>query len=1074
MIDQLSRLLTGIVVTSLFATLIAAPANAITLVKDGRPAATLVIAARPTRAAQLAAYELQWHIQRITGAMLPITTDNAPPAGPRVLIGDTAPTRQLGVDPVSLHDQEYLVQFFPDALVLIGCDKDDRGQVAYWDRWDDAFDPATEPILKESYCARATFPDIYDPRGTLNAVYDLLERHVGVRWFRPGEFGMEQPRQATLDLTGPTVRRSPGVRYMEPGYGIHTQNIDASIGLYTTDPTNYDQCLDLIYGDMRRRCREKGGNYTEARRREGHLYMLRRRCGGEPYACCHSITSFYARFWEKYESWEKSLGNPIFIERRPAYFAQGYEGKPGQLCYANPDVVKQTIEDARNFFDHKGPKLPLQNSAGHYFAVVPEDNSSYCKCPTCQARMTHEPNAIFSNGQASDYVFQFVNQIARGIAQTHPDKWISTLAYADYAFPPRNIRIEPNVTVQMCLHVRNNWCPKITATDGKMLDAWAGRGVPLYLWLYDTFPVENATGGGWHCFPGFFAHDAARSIKRYIKAGARGVFFNGIAQDVDMYLTYRLLESPELDADEVLDDYWTRFYGQAAEPMKQLYQAIEETFSNPQNYPPDIASGEKAYHQTEEIAWKWLGTADRMERFGKLMEQAKAAARTEKEKARVAVFELSIWRYMVEGRRRYLANEQYKTNPPKIPASLVVPALASPVPGGDPNQVDWTMAAKMDTWHTIFAEPCDRKLRMLAAHDDEHLYLSLSDEVDPATLKCQPTWEGVWAAGPCYRGFVGDSWRVLVSRYGGLPYESPEFSALMIPPTGPPIESWRSGAKVVSDLSDKSRWTVRVAMPLKELLPGGTEPGCSLLINVIRHTPEGEAYAWRPMLHGLTRVNELGYLHLDIDHQKQPAPTASAGGRDEIAAVDQVEITKTLLDDVQLDMATNDLLEGRPFAVEPQSTLVQSLYASATRLLTDARSRYAPTQDLFLQPSPDTLESHLVWTLDPVPSEGRQLRQIRVYVSAGDGCRLTLDARFAVRDAGTGAWRDITKAISETFSPSRFNRFCRFTITFPPGQVAHFDAIRMTDLSVQAKRSPARLVEVDAIADAPKSGAGRS
>jgi hypothetical protein len=65
-------------------------AAATTLVRDGQPLAVIVTAQSPTPAAQLAALELQHHIQKITGAVLPIKAAGDAASGQfetRVLVG---------------------------------------------------------------------------------------------------------------------------------------------------------------------------------------------------------------------------------------------------------------------------------------------------------------------------------------------------------------------------------------------------------------------------------------------------------------------------------------------------------------------------------------------------------------------------------------------------------------------------------------------------------------------------------------------------------------------------------------------------------------------------------------------------------------------------------------------------------------------------------------------------------------------------------------------------------------------------------------------------------------------------
>jgi len=60
----------------------------ITLVTDGKPNSTIVVAKNSTPSANLAALEFQYHIRKITGAVLPIKTDSEEVIGIRILIGE--------------------------------------------------------------------------------------------------------------------------------------------------------------------------------------------------------------------------------------------------------------------------------------------------------------------------------------------------------------------------------------------------------------------------------------------------------------------------------------------------------------------------------------------------------------------------------------------------------------------------------------------------------------------------------------------------------------------------------------------------------------------------------------------------------------------------------------------------------------------------------------------------------------------------------------------------------------------------------------------------------------------------
>lgn len=92
------------------------------LARNGKPEATIVIARDATPAACFGAAELQYHIQKITDAVLPVVTDNTRVKGHRILVGESAATKALGLDSHNFKPQGYLIRFLPNTLVLMGKD----------------------------------------------------------------------------------------------------------------------------------------------------------------------------------------------------------------------------------------------------------------------------------------------------------------------------------------------------------------------------------------------------------------------------------------------------------------------------------------------------------------------------------------------------------------------------------------------------------------------------------------------------------------------------------------------------------------------------------------------------------------------------------------------------------------------------------------------------------------------------------------------------------------------------------------------------------------------------------------
>jgi hypothetical protein len=616
------------------------PAPSLTLVEDGQPRATIVVAPSPAPAARLAALELQHHIRLITDATLPIEDDTAKVDGPRLLVGESAATRALGLKGTDFESQEYVIRFVPGAIVLMGRDwrdtpenRAEQGRGTNWGTmladWRQQIDHAAA-TGQEGGSQSIELPGIFDDQATCYAVYDFLERFCGVRWYGPTPLNIVHPTQKTLTVSGSDVQRSPAFLYRE-GIGGGWPIVKAQWNNPTGDQLN--------------------------------LYWRRLRVGGEKWGGNHSFTSFQDRFLKE---------NPdcpeLFEGHRPDFFAKGQEGGPGslQFCYTNPDLIAQVAQDARDFFDGKGLK-GSQVAMGDYFAVVPLDNANWCKCKACQAELAkdreNKRGLHFNSGTASHYLFGFVNAIAKEVAKTHPDKYIVSLAYHVYAFPPTEFRLGPNVAVAPCLQPRNYWAPKIKESERIFYKEWVSQDRPIYLWNYYCFPMEPAVIQKWHCFPGFSAHLLAEQIHMYHRDGVRGVFLCGIGEQVDYYLTMKLYDDPTQNADDLLEEFFTGYFGAAAGPMARFYAFIEDTFTDPMNYPEEVRIKDNQYHQNERVAWEFLGTEARMEQLGNMMEQAEEAAATDLEKRRVATWNEGVWDYMVEGRAKYLAKKEKLRNP---------------------------------------------------------------------------------------------------------------------------------------------------------------------------------------------------------------------------------------------------------------------------------------------------------------------------------------------------------------------------------------------------------------------------
>ncbi|MBI3922415.1 MAG: DUF4838 domain-containing protein [Armatimonadetes bacterium] len=654
-------------------------------------------------------------------------------------------------------------------------------------------------------------PELFGDNGTLYAVYEFLERFCDVRWYAPTDLGLVCPNASTLAVRGRDIRRAPNM--------IHRWITPTSLFM--------------------------PGPPERVSAKEVNLWKLRMRIGGQAFWVCHSFYGYYDRY----------------LKDHPDWFAQGHSGQPPQMCYTNPEFIQQVVQDANDYFDGKGAK-PGATAMGDVFGLVPMDNMSWCKCPRCQAELNkaQDSNQQFNNGKASDYIFNFVNKVAREVRKTHPGKWIGALAYSDYAYYPEKSKVEPNVVVQMCLHTRNWWCPSMEVNDRKVLNDWRTREPdrPLYLWLYYCFPALNAQFGDYHYFPGFFADVVVKQMAMYRKANLRGIFMEHSSEfgqsylmdQLEFYVTLKLADDPTLDGRKLIEEFFTRYYGTAARPMRELYRRIEDTFSNPKYYPEEIQNSPAHQHQNEELAWGSLGTEERMAGFDALMQQAAATAVTPEEKQRVAMFKQGLWDYMVEGRKLYLTRREKRAQ--QLP-QVQVPRLTDA--NGDPAQVDWVKAKDLGKWCSLSGDATDRKVESLIAHDGRYLYLQLTEYLDPSKLS---------STGSIYDG---DDWELFFALKRKDAYRQ-----FCVAPSGKHFEKayqensdqWNSGAIVRSDTASSDRWAVMLALPLDKLLPGGLEPGGTFYANFYRASPgASQLLAWSPnFAGGFHETGRLGEMTL--------------------------------------------------------------------------------------------------------------------------------------------------------------------------------------------------------------------
>ena len=112
--------------------------------------------------------------------------------------------------------------------------------------------------------------------------------------------------------------------------------------------------------------------------------------------------------------------------------------------------------------------------------------------------------------------------------------------------------------------------------------------------------------------------------------------------------------SRRADVDAVVAEFFQRYFGPAADPMRRFYLGLEAIACDPANYPPPYlrASG----IDWKKVAWEKLGTPERMRELGALIHEAEAKAGAGLERQRVELWRAALWDWMEAGSKAATAS----------------------------------------------------------------------------------------------------------------------------------------------------------------------------------------------------------------------------------------------------------------------------------------------------------------------------------------------------------------------------------------------------------------------------------
>lgn len=513
------------------------------VVENNVPMAIIVTPDDPSHVVQYAVQELQWHVQRSSGVLLDVVLEKNADASTslsmtklnRIYIGQGIASKSAGIAVDDLPPNSFRKHTTANAVFLIG--KDDNGKPD---------EPASRSRAAhwKDFTIGAPPLDNAASMGTLFAVYDWLENHVGVKWLWPGESGtVVRPTKGLFAGLAGQKKVVPTLIHSRP-------RLNAWKGM---DPAQKDQ---YIY--------------------DTSVWLRRQRFArGVSFEYGHAYTQYWKHFGE---------AHPTYFALRPDGIRAPYDPKRPelvQMCVSNDGLPsseglhQQIIADW--LIKRKAtPSLPWINGAEN--DKTTKDPS--CTCPHCRA--WDPPNAPLLANQAdrkaaigdtsdrpmvslSDRYARFWLALQKEGGKHDPNATVLGYAYADYTQPPVATKLNDHIIVAIVAPGPFPLNAQEEANFKALWNGWAATGARLY-WRPNFF----LTG---YCMPYIFAKEFGETYK-YVAS------HNMIADDYDSmlgmwgvqgpnyYMMARLNVDPTLNVDDVLNDYYAGFGSAATQVYK--------------------------------------------------------------------------------------------------------------------------------------------------------------------------------------------------------------------------------------------------------------------------------------------------------------------------------------------------------------------------------------------------------------------------------------------------------------------------------------------------------------------------
>lgn len=300
--------------------------------------------------------------------------------------------------------------------------------------------------------------------GAQYAVYSFLEDQLGVKWIEPGDEGIVYKKMTPLVLKGGAFNWIPKLMFRAIRQG--NARIAKSMSRPRGDYAEFAEFQPTL---------KEHNEFAK----KVILWRRRMKMGGSRPGGGHA----FCKWWKKYgKAHPEYFALNKFGKREPVPMAKAWQTDQFvKICPSNPAVADRIVENW----------LPKKNRVKFVNAGMDDGADNFCLCEKCKKLDVPLKGERFADHLTDRYVY-LANEVARKVRKIRPDAYVSMYAYLNTLRPPRKLKVEPNVVVQVVPYI----IPLESNTTEEILGGWKAAGATM-LALRPNYHCKYLTG----CIP---------------------------------------------------------------------------------------------------------------------------------------------------------------------------------------------------------------------------------------------------------------------------------------------------------------------------------------------------------------------------------------------------------------------------------------------------------------------------------------------------------------------------------------------------------------------------------------------